>query len=41
LGKKDEGHGLFKGLVEGSEDILSAAKREFAEETGLRLMVIY
>jgi len=35
---RDEGHwSLPKGLVEPGEDLLSAAKREFIEETGLPL----
>ena len=34
---KDEGHwGIPKGLLEGDEDKLSAAIREFEEETGLK-----
>ena len=35
--KRDEGHWTIpKGLIEGEEDSLAAAQREFEEETGLR-----
>ncbi|MDR0380763.1 MAG: NUDIX domain-containing protein [Oscillospiraceae bacterium] len=36
--RKDDGAwSIPKGLVEGSEDVLSAAKREFTEETGFAI----
>ena len=35
--KKDDGYwGIPKGLIEDGEEIISAAKREFEEETGIK-----